>query len=119
MEKFCRNFVDLILDAKLASIHRIVWSEFSSNPSITKSFFLERPAKTYKILSKFISQGQSNQVIQAKTHPDVLADQIISILKERYYLEFLFGLRKTILKQEKESLLEDSLTAIKLIMALN
>lgn len=118
LESFCRNFMNLVLDKKLAAIHRIVLSEFPTNPTITKSFFLGGPTKTYQVLAMFLKSAQRDKIIKNMESPSVLADNIISILKGQTYLELLFGVRQTISKQEKEAFFDDAFKSIKTLLFL-
>ena len=54
LKKFCINFLKLVTDKRLGAIHRIVLSEMSNDPEITRSFYLTGPARTYDILEDFL-----------------------------------------------------------------
>lgn len=108
LEKFCRNFLSLVADPKLAAIHRIVISEIQNNPEISKTFFLTGPEKTYAVLEEFYRQAQEKGLIKIKS-PKKMADLTISGLKGKYYLELLFGVREEVSSKELEEHLDTTL----------
>jgi TetR/AcrR family transcriptional regulator, mexJK operon transcriptional repressor len=113
--QFCENFLNLVLDEKLAAVHRIVLGEYMHSPSVPKNFFKDGPTKTYLALEHFLQQAIDKKIIKELT-PKLVSDHIISILKGRYYLEILFGVFKKIPESEKKIFLEESFLQIKAIL---
>ncbi|MEI8388323.1 MAG: TetR/AcrR family transcriptional regulator [bacterium] len=111
LEKFCKNFLKLVIDEKLCAVHRIVLSEMATNPNITKNFYNIGPSITYIMLEKFISKAAAKGLIQVSS-PSKYADHLISLLKGKYYNEILFGVRDNVSKEELEEHLKSVLTIL-------
>lgn len=85
------GFMDLIMDERAVTLHRIMVAQAGQNSRLTELFFDAGPRRTLLDMEQFLRQAQANGSLQVP-HPDRAAEHFFCLVKGIRHMHVLIGL---------------------------
>jgi TetR/AcrR family transcriptional repressor of mexJK operon len=85
------GFMDLIMDERAVTLHRIMVAQAGQNGRLTEMFFTAGPRRTLQDMENFLRQAHASGSLQVP-HPDRAAEHFFCLVKGVRHMRVLVGL---------------------------
>lgn len=99
------SLYDLIYEPDAIRLFRIIISELKQFPTLGKTLYSEGPTKALALLSNYLDMQNGKGVLHIED-PDTAARMFVSMLKGDHHMQFLLGVRETVLPEEREKIID-------------
>lgn len=98
------SLYDLIYEPDAIRLFRIIISELKQFPTLGKTLYSEGPTKALELLSNYLDMQNGKGVLHIDD-PDTAARMFVSMLKGDHHMQFLLGVRESVLPEEREKII--------------
>lgn len=111
-----RQFIDIVLDGKGVSIYRIALTEAQHFPGLGKLFYESGPQRLQATLADYLQRQQRAGNLRAMD-PSFAAALFLGMLKSRYQMECLLGLKKDVSAKARQATVDGAVEVFLLGLA--
>jgi TetR/AcrR family transcriptional repressor of mexJK operon len=106
LRAIAHGFMDLIMDERAVTLHRIMVAQAGQNSRLTELFFDAGPRRTLQDMEQFLHQAQANGSLQVP-HPDRAAEHFFCLVKGIRHMHVLIGLCPSPTAQERTAHIDE------------
>ena len=101
-----RGFIELVLDARTVTLHRVMIAQAGQNPRLTEVFFDAGPRRTLAEMEAFLRQAHQRGSLRI-ADPARAAEHFFVLLKGLRHLRILVGLDEAPGEAERDAHVRD------------
>ena len=91
LQRFGRQFLDLLFDEEVVAMHRVVIGESGAHPKLARLFYETGPGKTINAVAAYI-EGQMRRGTLKQDDPRYVAVLFLNMVRAHYQLQLLMSM---------------------------